>query len=87
MKSTLQEAFNGVFGSFLRPIFGNFGETKFFYFDNPGVEPAGMVLQSHLKKKKDGILLCQLFQMILPYDETHNWLKIKKNQIFLVSFL
>ena len=50
MKSTLQEAFNRIFGSFLRPIFRNFGETKFLYFASPRSISAGTVLQSHLKK-------------------------------------
>ncbi len=50
MKSTLQEALNGVFGSFLQPIFWNFRETNFIYFDTPEGGPAGTVLQSHFKK-------------------------------------
>ena len=50
MESTFQEAFNGVFGSFLRPILRKFGETNFLYFDNSGGFRAAAVLQSHLKK-------------------------------------
>ena len=76
MESTLQETFNGVFGSFLRPILRKFVETNFLYFDTPEVLRAGTVLQSRLKKTKIK------FKFLINNDVS----KISETLHYLISF-